>query len=109
MAALALHVAANMFAFVIQVCAGPSVTLMVAGRGGSIGVVDGTTALPFVEIDDREICRQRASAVGSARMPDRKQPVERALPMGHENCILVDAISGEWSSRSHEAATELNG
>ena len=51
--------------------------------------------LPFVEIDDREICRQRASAVGSVRMPDRKQPVERVLPMGHENYILVDALSGE--------------
>ena len=58
------------------------------------------TALPFVEIDDREICRQRASAVGSARMPDRKQPVERVLPMGHENYILVDAISGKKTSRS---------
>ena len=58
--------------------------------------------LPFVEIDDREICRQRASAsaVGSVRMPDRKQPVERVLPMGHENYILVDAISGKKTSRS---------
>ena len=58
--------------------------------------------LPFVEIDDREICRQRASAsaVGSVRMPDRKQPVERVLPMGHENYILVDAISGKETSRS---------
>ena len=68
-----------------------------------------TTALPFVEIDDREICRQRGSAVGSARMPDRKQRVERVLPMGHENYILVDGISGEKTSRSHKAATELNG
>ena len=61
-----------------------------------------STALPFVEIDDREICRQRASAsaVGSVRMPDRKQPVERVLPMGHENYILVDAISGKKTSRS---------
>ena len=61
-----------------------------------------STALPFVEIDDREICPQRASAVGSARMPDRdrKQAVERALPMGHENYILVDAISGKKTSRS---------
>ena len=58
--------------------------------------------LPFVEIDDREICRQRASAsaVGSVRMPDRKQPVERVLPMGHENYILVDAISGKKTPRS---------